>query len=198
MTTSPLLSPDADAVRGLRTPVVGRTRQVLQTATAELHALLEGQVMPLLLSCPPTPVIACMCSPQLPRLLTTALSLQRMLTTALRSPTGGASASLLVRSPALTTTLAPVAEAAPQHASAHHGAYTLLPHRYARTRREAAMADACSLACHIAFAYSSIAASQADDARTAAMLAGASKSAAAAAVYDARDELPLFALLSSR
>jgi len=99
---------------------------------------------------------------------------------------------------ALTTTPAPVAEAAPQHAPAHHGAYALLPHRYARTRREAAMADACSLACHIAFAYSAIAASQADDARTAAMLAGASKSAAAAAVYDARDELPLFALLSSR
>jgi hypothetical protein len=48
MTSSPLLSPDADAVRGLRTPVVGRTRQVLQTATADLHALLEGQVMPLL------------------------------------------------------------------------------------------------------------------------------------------------------
>ena len=60
------------------------------------------------------------------------------------------------------------------------------------------MADACSLPCHIAFAYTAIAASQADDARTAAMLAGASKSAAAAAVYDARDELPLFALLSSR
>ena len=88
-------------------------------------------------------------------------------------------------------------EAAPQHAPAHHGAHAL-PHRYARTRREAAMTDACALACHIAFAYSSIAASQADDARTAAMVAGASKSVAAAAVYDARDELPLFALLSSR
>ena len=94
-----VLSPDADAVRGLRTPVVGRTRQVLQTATADLHALLEGQVMPLLLSFPPTPVIACMCSPRLPRMLTTALSLLRMLTTALHFPTGGASASLLVRSP---------------------------------------------------------------------------------------------------
>ena len=129
-----VLSPDADAVRGLRTPAVGSARDVLSSATDDLHALLEQQVVPLLLSW------------------------------------------------------------------------------YARARREMSMTDACTIATHIAFAYSAIAASQADDARNDELAVKALAAAAAADdgfdggagvggrrdVYMERDELPLFALLSSR
>ena len=63
---------------------------------------------------------------------------------------------------------------------------------YARCRRENAMAEACTIAAHISFAYSSIAAHAAETAR----MAGGE--AAAVAAYTSREELPLFALLSSR